>query len=62
MSNATPEVERYAALIRLWMQARAEAGGKLTQAEEALWADYCDRVWALLSEDEQAAYEAERPI
>jgi hypothetical protein len=51
---------RYAALITLWMQAREEAGGKLTQAEEALWAGYCDRVWMTLSEDEQDAYEAQR--
>lgn len=52
---------RYRALIDLWMDARAEAGGKLTQEEEAHWAGYCDRVWVGLSEDEQDALEAAPP-
>jgi hypothetical protein len=53
----TEGMARYRALIELWMQAREEAGGKLTQEEEALWMGYCDRVWTTLSEDEQSDYE-----
>lgn len=58
--DETPGMARYAALVTLWMQAREKAGGKLTQAEEARWMSYCDRVWTTLSEDEQDALEAAR--
>lgn len=36
----SPGVARYRALMALWMQAREEAGGTLTQSEEAAWASY----------------------
>lgn len=51
--DATPGVARYRALIALWMAARDNAGGKLTQTEEARWAGDCDRVWVTLTDDEQ---------
>lgn len=53
----SPGVTRYHQLVALWMRARVDAGGKLSQAEEADHMAKVDRVWTTLTEDEQLCIE-----
>lgn len=54
----THGMDRYRVLVAAWMAARESAGGKLTQAEEVRRLGEVDRVWVMLSEEEQDALES----
>lgn len=50
-------LDQYAALMDEWLDARARAGGALTEAEDAEWCGRLDDVYWQMSPAEQTASE-----
>jgi hypothetical protein len=53
------QLNTYRQLEFAWTLARADAGGKLTTAEEVMWTEAIGNVWRQLTEEEREAVEAD---